>query len=78
MQDTYEGQIPGQPAETEVQYKITAYDNVGHLAVEDNAGEYYIYTVIPEFPSIALIAIFMVLSLLATIHIKKSKRIVHR
>ena len=76
--DTYEGQIPGLSAGTEVQYKIIAYDNVGHPAVEDNAGEYYVYTVIPEFPSIALIAIFMILSLLATILIKKSKRIVLR
>ena len=76
--DTYEGQIPGLPAGTEVQYQIIAYDNVGHPAVEDNAGEYYVYTVIPEFPSIALIAIFMILSLLATILIKKSKRIVFR
>jgi len=76
--DTYEGQIPGLPAGIEVQYKIIAYDNVGHPAVEDNAGEYYVYTVIPEFPSIALIAIFMILSLLATILIKKSKRIVLR
>jgi transforming growth factor-beta-induced protein len=76
--DTYEGQIPGLPAGTEVQYQIIAYDNVGHPAVENNAGEYYVYTVIPEFPSIALIAIFMILSLLATILIKKSKRIVLR
>ncbi len=76
--DTYEGQILGLPAGTEVQYKIIAYDNVGHPAVEDNAGEYYVYTVIPEFPSIALIAIFMILSLLATILTKKSKRIVLR
>jgi transforming growth factor-beta-induced protein len=75
--DTYEGQIPGLPAGTEVQYQIIAYDNVGNPAVEDNAGE-YVYTVIPEFPSIALIAIFMILSLLATILIKKSKRIVLR
>jgi parallel beta-helix repeat protein len=49
--DTYQEEIPGLPDGTHVQYKITAYDNVGNPAVEDNAGEYYVYTVIPEFPT---------------------------
>ena len=73
--DTYEGQIPGLPAETEVQYEIIAYDNIGNPAVENNAGEYYVYTVIPEFSSVALISIFLILSLLTTVLMKKSKRI---
>lgn len=45
----YEGTIPGQPFGTAVQYRITAYDNAGNVAIEDNAGEYYTYVVIPEF-----------------------------
>ena len=78
IEDTYEGQIPGLPAETEVQYAIMAYDNVGNLAVENNAGEYYVYSVIPEFAPATLVAIFAILSLLATILAKKSKRIAIR
>jgi len=35
--------------ETYVKYKIVAYDNAENMAVEDNAGQYYTYTVIPEF-----------------------------
>jgi hypothetical protein len=47
--DTYVGEIPGLPARTNVQYKIIAYDNAGNFAVEDNAGQYYVYVVIQEF-----------------------------
>jgi len=57
----YEGTIPGQPFGTAVQYRITAYDNAGNVAVEDNAGEYYIYNVIPEFtPWTFLLQLFLV------------------
>jgi SagB-type dehydrogenase family enzyme len=56
----YEGTILGQPFGTAVQYRITAYDNVGNVAVEDNAGEYYIYNVVPEFtPWIFLFQLFL-------------------
>ncbi len=44
--DTYEGGIPGFPAATTVWYKIIAYDTSNNVAVEDNAGEYYVYVVI--------------------------------
>lgn len=49
--DTYEGEIPGLLAEIKVQYKIIAYDKAGNFRVDDNLGEYYVYTVIPEFPT---------------------------
>jgi hypothetical protein len=49
-EDTYVGQIPGFPAGTNVQYKIIAYDHARHFAVNNNAGQYYVYTVISEFP----------------------------
>jgi hypothetical protein len=42
----YEATIPAQPANTSVKYKIIAYDNAGNRIVEDNNGQYYIYTVI--------------------------------
>lgn len=47
----YQGIIRNQIYCTWVEYKIIAYDNAGNIAVADNAGEYYIYHVIPEFPT---------------------------
>ena len=74
----YEATIPRQFNCTWVEYKISASDNAGNTAVQDNNGFYYSYHVIPEFPSIAPIAVFMILSLLVTVFIKKSNRIVLR
>ena len=39
----YEATIPGQPARTNVKYKIIAYDNAENPAVNDNAEEYHVY-----------------------------------
>jgi len=47
--DTYEGEIPGLPAGTNVQYKIIAYDNAGNSAINDNNGQHFVYT-IPQAP----------------------------
>jgi hypothetical protein len=58
----YEASIQGQQAGTLVKYKLIAYDNAGNLIVEDNNGHYYTYTVIPEFPSTAILAISVILS----------------
>jgi parallel beta-helix repeat protein len=63
-EDTYQGEIPGLPVETHVQYKITAYDNAGNPAIEDNAGSYYNYTVIPEFPAAIILPLFMLFALI--------------
>ena len=69
--DTYQGEILGLPAGTHVQYKIIAYDNVGNPAVKDNAGEYYVYTVIPEIPTAIILLLFMFLALIAVALTKK-------
>lgn len=61
--NVYSAEIPGFAAETNVCYKIVAYDNVDNSATKDNAGNYYIYTVIPEFQF--LILAFIVSTLLA-------------
>ena len=58
----WEATIPGHDADTTIKYKIEAYDNAGNYAVNDNAGEYYIYTVISEFSSV----IFVLIALMAT------------
>jgi len=45
-EDAYLGEIPGLPSGTNVRYKIIAYDNAGNLAVEDKAGQYYVYVAV--------------------------------
>jgi len=59
--DTYEGEIPGSPADTQVKYRIIAYDYANNEAVENKAGEYYVYTVITEFPNWQIIALTLLL-----------------
>jgi len=63
--NTYSGEIPGFEEGKHIQYKILAYDNANNLAIEDNAGEYYIYTVIPELK--LTILIFMITTAIAII-----------
>jgi len=70
----WEGIIPGFDANTNVKYKIEAYDNAGNKAVNDNAGEYFVYTVIPEFnPSSIVIALTLFAGTIAVILWKKRK-----
>ncbi len=59
--DTYEGIIPGLPAGTQVEYMIIAYDYANNEAVENKAGDYYVYTVITEFPNWQIIALTLLL-----------------
>jgi hypothetical protein len=70
----YEYIISGQQADTLVKYKITAYDRAGNSVTDDNAGQYYAYTVIPEFPSFLLLPLFMLTTLIATVLLKKKRR----
>jgi len=63
----YETTIPGQPDGTIVKYKIVAYDNAGNMETNDNAGEYYIYSVIPELLVSLALPLFMIVTLLAVI-----------
>jgi len=69
--NTYMGKIPGFQAGTPVQYKIIAYDKANNSAVEDKNGEYYIYTVIPEFTA----TVFLLTLVLSTIVIFIKKNI---
>ena len=69
----YEATIPGQQANTFVKYEITAYDNAGNHKVEDNGGQYYIYTVIPEFPSLVFLLMLTILTSLAVALVNKFK-----
>lgn len=60
----YEAIIDGYDAGTKITYMITAYDNAGNKAQQDNAGSYFVYTVIPE---LQLIHDLLALILIATI-----------
>jgi len=71
--DTYVGEIPGLPNGTVVWYKITAYDNAGNFVVDDNATQYYVYTVIPEFPATIFLSLFIILTLVAVTLRKRKK-----
>jgi len=71
--NTYTGEISGFEEGKHVEYKILAYDSNNNLAVEDNAGKYYIYTVIPEFQNF-LILIFMIATSMAIILTKTIKQ----
>jgi hypothetical protein len=66
----WEGLIPGEPLDTHVQYKIVAYDNSEISETNDNSGDYFTYTVIPEFTPIMLLTL-IVLSTISMIVIRK-------
>jgi len=63
MGDTYEGEIPGFIVGIRVEYNIVAYDHANNAATKDNVGQYYVYEVIPEFPTwIAILAMLCIFS----------------
>jgi hypothetical protein len=75
IEDTFVGSIPGFAAGTLVQFRIVAYDYAGNPTMNNNAGQYYVYMVVPEFkiwPSIVL-----TLFLLTVITILTGRRIKH-
>ena len=67
----HEAIMPEQQIDTLVKYRIAAYDNAENCAVEDNNGEYYVYTVIPDFPSFLIISLFIIATLLVAIRYVK-------
>jgi len=58
----WEAIIPGHVEGTQVKYRIEAYDNAENVAVEDDAGQCYTYTVIPEFPSVTMLLLLLIFS----------------
>jgi parallel beta-helix repeat protein len=59
--------LPGRAAGSVVKFKITAYDNAGNSVVDDNAGQYFVYTVTPEFLPLIAAALFVMATLLAVV-----------
>lgn len=67
----WDGIIPGFDNCTWVSYKIQAYNDKGDYFEQDNAGGYYTYHVIPEFPQTIILPLLMIISLLAIVLGKK-------
>ncbi len=67
----WEATIPGHGLGITIKYKIEAYDNAENHAVKDNAGQYYVYTVVPEFASSIYLMMLMVTSIIAAVAFKK-------
>jgi len=71
----YEAVIPGQEENVFVKYYIYASDKINEYYVnENNNGQYFTYTVVPEFPSITILLLLMLVTLIAIIPLKKRKR----
>jgi hypothetical protein len=67
----YEATIPEQPVGTLVKYEITAFDHANNKSIENNSGQYFDYTVIPEFTA----TMFLLILVLSTIIIFITKKI---
>jgi hypothetical protein len=71
---TYQATIPGFPADTRVSYVVVACDSAGNSAVDDNAGNYHVYEVIPEFsnqPFTLLLLLIIFSTLMCAINKRK-------
>jgi hypothetical protein len=77
FRNTYVGEIPGFDLGTKVYYYVIAYDNAGNQAEQDKAGEYYSYSVIPEFSVFIIVGLFMLLTLVVAVlaKIRHQKRV---
>jgi hypothetical protein len=60
----YEAIIPEQQENTLVKYTIAAFDNAENYNAEDNNGQYYVYEVVPEFPSWIILPLVLTSTLL--------------
>lgn len=70
----YEAVIPGQQSGTWVRYRVTAYDYAGNNAVFDQTGLYTVSSTVPGFPSIVVAVLFMILTTIVLIFVKKRAR----
>jgi len=68
---TYETEIPRQPAGTMVKFRVIAYDNAGNCKMRADPPEYFFYTVIPEFPSTVIFLLALLFTTFAVIIGKK-------
>ena len=71
--DIYNATIPPENYCTYVRYKIVAYDEAENMAVNDNAGAYYIYHVIPEFSTLIPLILIITAATIAVVLVKPKK-----
>ena len=69
--DIWNATIPAFPYCTNVNYTIIAADNVGNTITTEEMGYEYQYHVIPEFPSLIILPLFMITTLLGIIVYKR-------
>ena len=67
----YEAIIPEQPVGTLVKYEIIAFDSANNKSVENNSGQYFVYTVIPEFTTIIVSLLFLLFSIMVILVAKR-------
>jgi hypothetical protein len=72
--DIYNGTIPHFPYCTNVTYVIIAEDNFNNTITTEEMGHLYKYHVIPELPSLIILPLFVITTLLTAIGIKKKTR----
>lgn len=65
--------VPQQPHNTTVRFYIAAYDKAGNLIVDNNSGEYHVYTVLPEFTATVFILLTVSCTLFGVVYRKKRK-----
>ena len=76
LEDTvYNGTIPEFPYCTNVTYVVIAEDNANNTITTEDMGYEYQYHVIPEFPSLIILLLFMVATLITTVISKRKKSI---
>ena len=66
--------VPRQSHNTTVEFYITAYDKAGNVAINNNSGEYYVYSILPEFTSTAVLLLALTLTSLSLVLAKKKIR----
>jgi hypothetical protein len=71
--DIWSGTIPGFPYGTNVTYTISAEDNVGNAITTVEMGYDIQYTIIPEFSTVVILALFATATLLAALAYKKRR-----
>jgi hypothetical protein len=73
-ENTYLATIPSFPVQTKVNYVVVACDASRNSAIDDNAGNYHVYDVIPEFsnqPFTLLLLLIIFSTLMCTISKRK-------
>jgi hypothetical protein len=66
--------VPRQSHNSTVEFYITAIDKAENVAINNNSGEYYVYTTLPEFTTTAVLLLALTLTALTIVLAKKKVR----